>query len=197
MWPLASTGYISNSTGSSVTNCRFSPIIEAKKMIRQLSALCELKFSGGQVSCPWLRNFPRNLTSRELPFKKMSPCWQPCHFYIHVRSAPPKESWPECKSPPDKRVTLGQSNVIIPLEFMTGGLLHRSVKWPLVFDLAPPPWSSLRGRWALPLRDVGVIGFIFHGVQLLPIRFTKLMLHYWFYNKTYVGIGLKIGLPPI
>ena len=73
-------------------------------------------------------------------FKKVSPRGQPCHCLIHVQSSPPKNSWPQCKPPPDKSVTLGQSNFRSPLEFMTGGLLHHSVKHPwLMFCLYSLP----------------------------------------------------------
>ena len=94
--------------------------------------LLKLGFFGGQVSCPRLWGCPRNLTSRELPLKKVSPHCQPCHYFIHVQSSPPKDSWLQCKPPPDKSVTLAQSNFISPLQFLTKGLLHHSVKQPLV-----------------------------------------------------------------
>ena len=67
------------------------------------------------------------------PSRKRPPCWHPCQFFIHVQRSPPNDYWPKCKPPPDKSVALGQSNFRIPLVFMTGGLLCRSVKLPLVF----------------------------------------------------------------
>ena len=44
--------------------------------------LFKLEFSRGQVSCPRLWGCARNLTSGDLPFKNVLPCWQPCHFSI-------------------------------------------------------------------------------------------------------------------
>jgi hypothetical protein len=45
---------------------------------------------------------------------------------------------------------------------------------------------------------VGVIRFVFHVLQLLPIRFTepKLVLHWQIYNEVPTKIGPKIGLDP-
>ena len=53
-----------------------------------------------------------------------------CHVGIHVQCSQPKDSRPYCKPPLDKSLALGQSNFRINLEFMIGGLIHRSVNWP-------------------------------------------------------------------
>ena len=49
----------------------------------------ELEFFGGQVYCPRVWGCPRNLTSGKLPWQKVLPCWQPCHFFIHAWSSSP------------------------------------------------------------------------------------------------------------
>ena len=48
---------------------------------------------------------------------------------------------------------------------------------------------------ASTLKYVGVSWFLFHVLQLLPIKYTqeKFMLHYHIYDETSAKIGLKIG----
>ena len=62
-----------------------------------------------------------------------------------------KELLAVCKIPPDKSIALGQSNFRIPLEFMTGGLLHHIVNRPLVCSNPPPlgQWAQCNISWAL------------------------------------------------
>ena len=52
---------------------------------KTINILFKLDYSWGQDSCMRLWGCSRNLNSIELPFQKKSPCWHPCHFFIHVQ----------------------------------------------------------------------------------------------------------------